>query len=214
MSESEQKRKELIADRAAILGKWLWILFWLVVPATIAGVMKNEKIMNVSPGIYLCGQVINAACSIAYGVILLKLSAVDDRYHTAGICSLITAGVSILIVLLFGTSEAPSWSPIITLPAAGIGLIREYNEYSAHSSVLVGADDELSEKWTTLWKWFIRCTLGMIGSILLALFSPILGTVLLIGAAIGIVIVSITKLVYLYRTAKVFREFSTEIIGL
>ena len=54
----------------------------------------------------------------------------------------------------------------------------------------------------------------MIGSILLALFSPILGTVLLIGAGIGIVIVNITKLVYLYRTAKVFREFSDEIIGL
>lgn len=208
--ESEQRQKELLANRALILGKWLWILFWLVVPATIAGIMKTENVMNVSPGIYLTGQILNAVCSIAYGTILLKLSSVEDRYHIAGICTLITAGVSILIAFLFGASKAPTWSLIITLPAAVVGLIREYNEYNAHSSVLMGADNELSEKWTNLWKWFIRCTLGMIGSVVLVLIAPILGAILLIVASIGTVIVSIAKLVYLYRTAKVFREYSVD----
>lgn len=208
--ESEQRQKELLANRAAILGKWLWILFWLVVPATIAGIMKTENVMSVSPGIYLTGQIMNAVCSIAYGIILLKLSSVEDRYHTAGICTLITAGVSILIAFLFGASKAPTWSLIITLPAAVVGLIREYNEYNAHSSVLMGADNELSEKWTNLWKWFIRCTLGMIGSVVLVLIAPILGAILLIVVSIGTVIVSIAKLVYLYRTAKVFREYSVD----
>lgn len=208
--ESEQRQKELLANRALTLGKWLWILFWLVVPATIAGIMKTENVMNVSPGIYLTGQILNAVCSIAYGTILLKLSSVEDRYHIAGICTLITAGVSILIAFLFGASKAPTWSLIITLPAAVVGLIREYNEYNAHSSVLMGADNELSEKWTNLWKWFIRCTLGMIGSVVLVLIAPILGAILLIVASIGTVIVSIAKLVYLYRTAKVFREYSVD----
>lgn len=211
--DSEQEQNGLQANRAALLGKWLWMLFWLVVPATIAGIMKNDRIMNLSRGIYLAGQVMNAACSIAYGAILLKLSVAEDRYRTAGICSFITAGVSILIVAAFGGSKAPAWTLIITLPAAIAGWVREYNECRAHSSVLVGTDHALVEKWTALWTWYTLCMLGIIGSALLILISLLLGAILLIGAEIGMIIVGITKLVCLYRTAKVFRELPAEACG-
>ena len=39
---------------------------------------------------------------------------------------------------------------------------------------------------------------------------PLLGALGIIAAAIGLVVVSIMKLVYLYRTAKIFREYPTE----
>ena len=38
----------------------------------------------------------------------------------------------------------------------------------------------------------------------------ILGFIVLLGAGIGIIAVSITKLVYVYNTAKLFREYSPE----
>ena len=58
-----------------------------------------------------------------------------------------------------------------------------------------------------LWKWYIGMTLGLLGSILLMLIIPILGLLVALVTAIGTIVVSILKLVYLYRTAKVFREY-------
>jgi hypothetical protein len=98
-------------------------------------------------------------------------------------------------------------SSFFTIPAAIIALVGEYNEYMGHSAVLTGVDNELSEKWEVLWKWYIGLFLGMFGCILLMLIIPILGAIALIGAAIGLVVVGILKLVYLYRTAKLFREY-------
>lgn len=54
----------------------------------------------------------------------------------------------------------------------------------------------------------IGMTLGLLGSIVLMLIIPILGLIVALVTAIGTVVVSILKLVYLYRTAKTFREYS------
>lgn len=45
------------------------------------------------------------------------------------------------------------------------------------------------------------------GSILVMLIIPVLGAIAVIGCTIGTVVVGILKLVYLYRTAKIFREY-------
>lgn len=208
--EAERRQKAEIAKRVPILGKWLWILFWLIVPATIAGIMGNEAVMNAAPGVYLIGRILGAVCSMAYGAILLKLPSEGGRYRTAGICALVCATVNILVALMFDASDVPTWSLLITLPTAIVALGGEYNEYYAHSAVLTGVDDDLSRKWITLWKCYIGCFLGLLGSILLTLIVPILGLFVLIGTSIGTIIASIMKLVYLYKTAKVFREYQID----
>ncbi len=207
MMDAEQRQNELMAEQAAVLGRWLWILFWLVVPANIAGIMKNERMLSFSADVYLIGQIASAVCAVAYGAILLKLSSVEEGYRIAGICSLITSAISILVVIIYGSAKAPTASLVITGPALIVALIREYNEYNAHSSVLRGVDDELSGKWTELWKWFIRCMVGLLGSILFLAIAYAVGVVILIGTIIGMLIVGVVKLVYMYRTAKVFREY-------
>ena len=45
------------------------------------------------------------------------------------------------------------------------------------------------------------------GCIFLALISAILGLLAILADAIGLLVVGIVKLVYLYRTAKRFREY-------
>ena len=42
---------KIISERAAVLGKWLWTLFWLVIPVTLAGIMTSENVRNVSPNV-------------------------------------------------------------------------------------------------------------------------------------------------------------------
>ena len=205
--EAEEQRKAAIAKRAPVLGKWLWIVFWLIIPSTIASFMTHETIVEYLPGLYLPGQILRAVCSLTYGLILVKLASEEDRYKTAGICALVCGVVSAVVAFISGTGETATWTLIFTLPAAVVSFVGEYNEYMAHSIVLTGVDNELSEKWEKLWKWYIGMFGAMIGSILVMLIIPILGALVMIGAAIGTIVVSILKLVYLYRTAKIFREY-------
>ena len=205
--EAEEVRKAAIAKRAPILGKWLWIIFWLIIPGTIGSLMANESTAKILPGLYMPGQIINAICSLTYGAILLKLGSEEDRYRTAGICALIAGGVSAVVAMITGTGEEADWTLLFTLPAAVVAMVGEYNEYMGHSAVLSRVDNELSEKWEVLWKWYIGLFLGMFGCIIVMLIIPVLGALAILGCAIGTVVVSILKLVYLYRTAKIFREY-------
>lgn len=205
--ESEKMRKAAIAKRAPVLGKWLWIIFWLVIPSSIGSIMSHETTAKILPGLFMPRQIINAICSLIYGAILLKLGSEEDRYRTAGICALIAGASSALAAMINGGSDGATWILIFTLPAAIVAIVGEYNEYMAHSAVLSGVDNELSEKWEVLWKWYIGLFAGIFGSILLMLIIPVLGAIAVIGTTIGTVVVSILKLVYLYRTAKIFREY-------
>lgn len=208
--EAEAQRKAAIAKRAPVLGKWLWILFWLIIPGTIASIMTNETIVQAIPGLYFPGQVLNAVCSITYGAILLRLTTEESGYRTAGICSLIAGGVSVLVALISGPSETPAWTLLLTLPAAIVAFVGEYNEYMAHAEVLIDVDRELSEKWRMLWKWYIGLFGGMIGSLLVLIIIPLLGALAMLAAAVGVIVVSVLKLVYLYRTAQIFRAYTPE----
>ena len=205
--EAEEMRKAAIAKRAPVLGKWLWVIFWLIIPSTFGSIMAHETTAKILPGLFMPGQIINAICSLIYGAILLKLGSEEDRYRTAGICALIAGASSALAAMINGGSDGATWILIFTIPAAIVAIVGEYNEYMAHSAVLSGVDNELSEKWEVLWKWYIGLFAGIFGSILLMLIIPVLGAIAVIGTTIGTVVVSILKLVYLYRTAKIFREY-------
>ncbi len=205
--EEERKRKERMANRAQVLGKWLWILFWLFVPALIASIMGNEKISETAPDIYLTGQILSAVCSIAYGLVLLKASSEEDRYRTAGVCMLVSAAAGILTVIVSGGDVTSPGLLLIALPAAIVSLVGEYKEYCGHSAVLEDVDRDLSAKWLSLWKWNIGCMVGVIGGGILGQVAPGLGLFIVLCSSIGIIIVHILKLVFLYRTAKMFREY-------
>lgn len=210
--EAEKIRKAAIAKRAPVLGRWLWILFWLIIPSSIASIMTNENIAGSVPSILIPGQVLSAICSFVYGFILIRLSSEEERYRRAGICALVSGAASALVAFVSGGAEAPTWTLLITVPAAVVALVGEYNELHAHSAVLTGVDNELSEKWSVLWKWHIGMYGAMLGSLLLVFISPVLGLLVTLAAAIGLIVVGILKLVYLYRTAKLFREYPVEAV--
>lgn len=197
----EAQQKEELARKAPFLGKWLWILFWLIVPSVVAGLIGNDAVVGLIPALRWPGEILSILCSLARCLILFKLSAEEERYRTAGILILIAAAVDVVTAGMTG-----GWTLLLTLPAAVAGLVGQYHLYMSHAEVLRGVDSVLAEKWRNLWKWYIGALCGTIVGIIFMLLGPRLGLVLTLAALIAILVVSILELVYLYRTAKCFRD--------
>ena len=206
--EAEQQRAKEIDERARTIGKWIWILFLLNIPNIIASILTNERMMANMPRLYLFGQVLSIVVEFAYATVLLKLSSAHENYKRAGICRLIVVGGSLLIILIWGGTGA-TVGPVLTgLMFAIVSVYATYCEYMAHSAVLTGIDDYQADRWELLWKWYMGIYIGIIVSTILVLLQSVLGLLLILGAGIAAIVISIIALIYLYRTAVVFRDYN------
>jgi len=177
-----------------LLRRWLGILFWLIIPSVIGTLMSQA-----GSSLALVGSVITGMVSLAYGLILLRLSKVESIYLKAGVLYFVSMGLSFLIVL------ESSFTLLITIPAVIISLFAMYYEFCGHSCVLAGVNNALSKKWDQLWKWTIRVFIGVIVGFLLVFISPVSAGIALIITTIGLIVVNIVRLVYLYQTARSFK---------
>lgn len=198
--EYEQYRREQNAKKAPFFGKWLWIMFWLVVPNVIAALMYSDIFQERMPGVYKAGEIMIDVLSILYCVILLVMGAQESRYRTAGICSLLGCGLS-WIMHNVGTML------LLYLPALILTLVAEYQEYSAHSDALVGIDNILSYRWTLLWKWQIAIYGGSLLAVIMLFVLPIVGELLTVVAGIGTLVTTVLRMVFLYQSAYAFRKY-------
>ncbi len=204
--EAEKTIAAEIARRAPVLGKWLSILFWLIIPNVVAALLTNETVAGWFPFLYIPGRALEAICSFAYGFILLRLTSQEDRYRTAGICMLVGGLVSVLMCFptFFGDIW---WRLILSLVMIVVNPIGIHYEFTAHSVVLNTLDNKLADKWTTLAKWYIISYCVVIGGALLPALIPFVGVLVVLAADIALVVMSVLKLVYLYTTAKRFRDY-------
>jgi hypothetical protein len=208
--EAERQYRQVMAHRAPILGKWLTVLFWLLIPGMIASLMLEETFAAAMPGLRIPGIVLQGLCILASGGILLRLSRLEEKYKIAAICSVIAQAASLATTQLVN-QEMLGLRLVITIPLAILGLVGKYHEFMGHSDVLVGVDGDQAAKWETLWKWTIGMELGAIGCILLTAIIPLLGAVVLLVVSIGTVVVGILEMVYLYRTGRIFRGYAQEL---
>lgn len=207
--EAERQRREILAQRSPILGKWLTVLFWLMIAAMVPGLMLEENIVKWLPGLRIPGIVLRSICIAAQCAILLKLSKLHQGYKIAAICGLVAQAAQLATDQLVDQSML-GVQLLVTIPISTIGLVSTYYEYITHSSMLVGMDGDQAAQWEKLWKWTIGLTLGSLGCIVLTAIAPLLGILVLLAVAIGTVVVGIIRYVYLYRTAKIFRNYGRE----
>lgn len=196
-------------DAAALAGR-LKVLFWLVVPGTIAGFLSDEALSTHWPDLALLGEILGILCSVVYGLLLLSLARVNGGYRAAGVCTLFVAVAGIIIQSLGGgdpRNVERGIALILTLLAGVAALVGECAECTSHAEVLEPVDMELSEKWRRLMKWYVGLFLGTFAGILVALFSQWLGLLVMTASTVGSLVVAILKLVYLWRTARAFREY-------
>lgn len=198
-----QKEQEIIARRAPFLGKWLWILFWLVVPSEISGIMTMDKVVEAFPLLRVPGLVLGITCSLVYSLILLRISSEHESYRLAGSIGI---GSTLLEVFMLVLGSTGGLVFLISLIKIVVGFLMTYHEYKAHGESVYPVDAELSECWEKLWKWKIYSIAGLAGSVFLTIISRFLGVVLLFASIIFVLVISVFKLIYLYQTAQAFRE--------
>jgi len=215
--ESDAVWKAIVAKRAAVLGKWIWIIFWLNILLNVASGMTNQIVVTLLPQLYLPGEILTTLSYIASGVIFLILSPEESRYKTAGICTLV-AGVweAITVVAANGFSfsnpvlTAPDWVSVLNIPVAIVLIVNVRNEFKAHSAVLTGIDVGLSANWSKLWTWYCGTLVVSLASVLLSPLFGALSAIIVLAASLATTVISIIRLVYLYQTAKVFRWYAAE----
>ena len=195
-----QKKAELeyqqeLRERGSFLAKWIWVLFWLFIPANIASV-----IVQWMPSIQVVGYLLDFACGVVYSVVLLRIASRAEGYRWAGILILITAlldGGAIFI-----SNEALALT--VSLCSAILSFFSCYNEFNAHADVLAGLDNELSDQWRKLWKWMLIATIAMIVGVIFTVI--VIGALVFLAAIIALLVIGILKLVYLFRTAQTFQD--------
>ena len=197
-------------EDAAVLAGRLWPLFWLIVPGTIAGFLSDEALSAHWPDLALLGEILGILCSVVYGLLLLSLAKVNGGYRAAGACTLFVVAAGVIVQVLTGSEDSymeDGGAMMVALLTGVAALVGEYTECTSHAEVLEPVDLELSGKWRRLWKWYIGTYLGSVGSIVVVMIFGPLGLLVMLASIIGMMVVAILKLVYLWRTARTFREY-------
>ena len=186
-------------------------LLWLVVPGTIAGLMSDEALSAHWPDLASLGEILGILCSVVYGLLLLSLARVNGGYRAAGACTLFVVAAGVIVQVLGGSGDPHnverSIALILTFLSGVAALVGEYTECTSHAEVLEPVDIALSQRWRRLWKWYIGAYLALFAGIFVTLLSAWLGLLVMTAATVGSLVVAILKLVYLWRTARTFREY-------
>ena len=201
--QAELESREKLAEEIPFLGKWLWLLFWLVIPSALSGLMTNEVVGAWSAGLYTVGLVLSILTELAWAGILLKLAFVEEQYRKAGILCLVAVAANLGAAVL---SSVPFLGLLVAGTQLVVTLLAKKREYRAHSAVAAYTDPQRAVHWELLWKWFVGAWAALLAGLFVTLLFPVLGAVSLIIAAIVMVIVRIAELVLLYGTAKSFRD--------
>ena len=172
---------------------------------------RQPTVLELLPELYWPGTVLSILYMFAYGGVLYVLRGESGRYRTAGTLLLISGVISVVMLLAF---SANAFAVIVSLAASVIVFVAEYQEYMGHAEVLAGADSYLADRWRGLWRWMIYAFAASIGGALAALlfvqaaFLALLFLLVSVAGMIALLVLGILKLVYLWRTARVFRELA------
>lgn len=205
--EAEQQQRAMA--QAPFFGRWLWLLFWLIIPSIISSLGTQDVIAGWSPITYYIAGILGVLCEAVYGLILLRLSKEEPLYRKAGICCMVLVACSLLTSILTRNLHADVVA-LFSIPTLVLEICSAYYEIQGHASAVESSNRDMAERWRELWKWLLGSSLAMIGSVVLMLIIPLLGAIVLIAATIANIITGIAKLVMLYKTAQWFRGFATE----
>lgn len=199
-----QKEQEMIALRAPFLGKWLWILFWLVVPQGIANFMTGDVMLSLIPALEKPGEIGLVICLIIRVLVLFKVSKEHSSYRLAALLGIANIVVNV-VELMLGIEDIYVLFMLAVVQSVVL-LFSEYYEYKAHTEVVMAVSPIISEQWDNYWNWYMYSLIVFVVSLFLIFLLPRLAVLTLSASSIGILVAVIKKLVYLYRTAQAFRS--------
>lgn len=200
MNESP-RYSEVIVQRAPLMAKWLWVLFWANIAHIIINLIKIE-----SSRIYTAVQTgLTLVCFLVICFSLFMMRSEDERYGRAALFQLIALVFNSVLTFVFGSLEASFFAILISLVSSALSLVAVYNEYHAHSCIVGGLDCDLGDRWQNLWVWKVIGIAGMFVALLTAMLAVDVGAVLSLVLAIYVLVIDIICLVTLYRSAQAYR---------
>lgn len=199
----EQKKRESLEKQMPMLAKCFTVLFWGLIAANIPSLMSNSFTVSY-PAVYRIGQVLELCLSVAFVGIYFLLRKADTRYRKAALYLGIAVPIN-FVVALCSENEALAWLKLLLIPVVVLSLLGKYHLCNAHSELLLPIDDILSEKWMRLWKWYVRLLIAAAASIILTLIMALLGVVVFALVGVGLLVLSVIELIYLYRMMTHFR---------
>lgn len=192
------EQKLFPAEHAMLLGKYLPILFWIIIATAAVGLVTNRT-----------GGVLNAVKllvqSVATGWVMLKLSRVHDGYRLAGILDIAGGVIGFITELLPADGNAVGLLILVLIPSLVLSFVAMYQEYNAHADVMEDTDAEFADKWRTLWKWTVGLLIGLVPGLVLVAVAGMFGLLVLLMDVIGLVVTAVLYAVYLWRMAKRFQ---------
>lgn len=206
-AKNQAGNMERLLKRVPALGKWLPVLFWLVLLTQVASLIDSELITQSVPWLGFAGTLLGILLGITYGVVLLQIGWIDEGYYSSGIMQIIAQAIGLVVLLIWRGNDVPGWSLILTLPQLVLGFLANFHEMTAHGNVLEGVNHDLAQKWTMLWKWYLALAVITLWSLFVVGSGNGLGVFVLLVALIGSIIVAILKMIYLYRTSQTFAMY-------
>lgn len=191
---------------APFFGKWLGVLFWLLIVKLIVSNVGNA-VVTFLPDLNLPFVIANLAVSIVYAIFLFILSKEDQRhYKLAGIFVILAAVATVAVELV----ENEIILLLIAIPTAVLSITAEHHQYWGHIENLQGVSDVMAQSWQDLWKWRWICIALVAGGISLSSLFPIFPLIAVIVGLFGTIYVGVYEFIYLRRSANAFREYALE----
>nr|WP_325211204.1 DUF3795 domain-containing protein [uncultured Oscillibacter sp.] len=203
--DGEAARQRRLAETAPLMGKWVWLMFWLVVPLELAGLLTVDLVTQAFPAAETVGTALKFLCGLAYALFLWKLTPVLREYRTAALCQ---AVITLMDLVLLFIPEESGLIILLGIPSLVVSFYGSYVEFHSHAQAVEPLDADLAAGWRKLWK-LLLLSLGSMFLLFLAIFMGPFIALLVMLAAVGLAIYyAVTRMVYLWRTARRFREWT------
>ncbi len=210
-AKREQEEKERVKARkrrAQFLKKWLWVIFLLLIPRFIAAIFADEVFGSLFPVMRYIGEVVLIICSVAKGLIYLRLTPFDRHMKEAGLYYIGIAGVELFLLLLTGGRVADVVKILTLLPAMALELFCLYHECYGNSGIIYEFDSDLSDNWIKLWRSFGLAIVAGLLSIPALLIFRSLGVIVLLVSGLGTIVCGVWRLILQYKSAKAVSDFA------
>lgn len=203
--EGEAAKQRRLAETAPLMGKWVWLMFWLVIPMELASLLTADFVAQAFPAAETVGTALEFLCGLAYALFLWKLTPVLREYRAAALCQLAVTLVNLVLPVV---SEKSALFFLLGVPSLIISFYGSYVEFFAHAQAVEPLDADLAAGWRKLWK-LLLLSLGALVLLFFSMFIGIFVMVLAALAAVGLAIYyAVTRMIYLWRTAKRFRAWT------
>ena len=203
--DSEAAKYRRLAEIAPLMGKWTWLMFWLVVPSNLAALLTVDLVAQAFPAAEAVGTALRFLCGLAYVLFLWKLTPVLRGYRTAALCLLV---VTLMDLFLLVIPEGSGLLFLLGVPSLIVSFYGDYVEFHTHAQAVEPLDMELAANWRKLWK-LLLFSMGTLLLFFLSLFmGPFIAVIVGLAALVLAIYCAVMRMVYLWRTAKRFREWT------